>query len=90
MAAGSFYEVLKDWEGKEVTVINPQSYTISNIKDGITFESYSATLTAVTETHIQITFRYKKKGEDQPVEQFLPMQWIKRASLWGEQKYIQL
>ena len=88
--AGSFYEMLKKWEGTEVTIINPQSYTVSNLKDGITFESYPAVLTSVQDAHIQVTFQYKKKGEEQPVEQYIPLAWVKRASLWGEQKYIQL
>ena len=86
----SFAEVLKAWEGKSVTIINPQSYTVSKITDGISFESYTATLTAVSEDHIQVTFAHKKREQEQPVNQFIPMRWIKRASNWGEQNYIQL
>lgn len=88
--AARFNEVLKSWEGKQVTIINPQSYTVSKITDGISFESYAATLTVVADDYIQATFAHRKLNEDQPVEQFIPLAWIKRVSVWGDQHYIQL
>ena len=30
------------------------------------------------------------QGADQPVEQFIPVAWIKRISVWQNQRYIQL
>ncbi|MCP4544995.1 MAG: hypothetical protein GY835_00860 [bacterium] len=90
MAASSFNGVLKAWEGGSVTIINPQSYTVSKITDGISFESYSATLSVVADDYIKLTFIHQKKNEEQPVEQFIPVAWIKRASTWGDQHYIQL
>jgi hypothetical protein len=88
--AGSFIEVLKAWEGMTVTIINPQSYTVSKITDGISFESYSATLSYVGIDFVKLTFTHKKKNEEMPVEQFIPVAWIKRVSTWGEQHYVQL
>lgn len=90
MAASRFAEVLKSWAGSTVTIINPQSYTVSKITDGISFESYSAQLTAAADDYIQVTFSHKKQGADQPVEQFIPLAWIKRISVWQNQRYIQL
>ncbi len=90
MAASSFANVLKEWEGEPVTIINPQSYTVSKITDGISFESYTATLSEVLDEHIRVTFTHKKKNEEQPVNQYVPIAWIKRASTWGNQHYIQL
>ena len=75
MAANHFVEVLKSWAGTPVTIINPQSYTVSKITDGISFESYSAQLTVVAEDFIQVTFA---------------VAWIKRVSIWQNQRYIQL
>ncbi len=85
-----FVDVLKSWEGKTVTIINPQSYTVSKITDGISFESYSATLSVVADDYIRVTFAHKKQNDEQPVEQIVPLQWVKRVSLWGDQHYIQL
>ncbi|MCB1163010.1 MAG: hypothetical protein R3C71_09845 [Candidatus Krumholzibacteriia bacterium] len=90
MAAARFVEVLKAWEGSSVTIINPQSYTVSKITDGISFESYTAELSGVADDYIQVTFVHKRQHEDQPVEQFIPLTWIKRVSVWGSQRYIQL
>ena len=47
-------------------------------------------LSEVSEDHIRVTFTHKKKEEEQPVDQFIPVRWIKRASNWGTQHYIQL
>jgi hypothetical protein len=88
--ATNFNALLKDWMGKPITIINPQSYTVSKITDGITFESYSANLDEVTDDYIKVTFVHRKKNEEQPVEQFIPIAWIKRASTWGDQHYVQL
>ena len=88
--SSSFAKVLKEWEGESVTIINPQSYTVSKITDGISFESYTAVLSEVCDDHIRVTFAHRKKNEDQPVNQYVPMAWIKRASTWGDQHYIQL
>jgi len=90
MAASNFAQILKGWEGKSLTIINPQSYTVSRITDGISFESYTVTLTMVSDDYIKVAFAHKKKEEEQPVEQYIPIHWIKRASSWGEQYYIQL
>jgi hypothetical protein len=90
MVANRFVEVLKAWTGTTVTIINPQSYTVSKITEGISFESYSAQLTAVADDFIHVTFAHKKQGADQPVEQFVPVAWIKRISVWQNQRYIQL
>ena len=88
--ATNFTALLKSWENKPVTIINPQSYTVSKITDGISFESYSVNLDEVTEDYIKVTFVHRKKNEEQPVEQFIPIAWIKRASTWGDQHYVQL
>ena len=88
--AGSFGEVMKSWEGKQVVIINPQSFSISKLGVKISLEHYEAVLASVTGDYVQFNFTYKKADDEQPVEQFIPLAWIKRASQWGEQRYIQL
>ncbi len=88
--AARFIDILKSWEGKSVTIINPQSYTVSKITDGISFESYTATLTTAADDYLKVTFVHKKQNEEQPVEQIIPLQWVKRVSVWGDQHYVQL
>ncbi len=88
--AATFANLLKSWEGNSVTVINPQSYTVSKITDGISFESYTATLSNVADDYVEISFAHKKQNEEQPVTQIIPLNWIKRVSTWGDQHYIQL
>jgi hypothetical protein len=90
MGAPNFVDVLKAWEGSAVTIINPQSYTVSKITDGISFESYTANLASVHNDYVVLAFTHKKKSEEQPVEQFIPLAWVKRVSTWGDQRYIQL
>ena len=61
----NFTALLKSWENHPVTIINPQSYTVSKITDGISFESYSVNLDEVTEDYIKVTFVHRKKNEEQ-------------------------
>jgi hypothetical protein len=90
MSADSFCGVLKEWEGSEVIIINPESYSLGQLGDKITFETYPATLSSVTQDCIQVTFSRSKKGQDTPVEQYIPFSRIKRASVWGGEKFIQI
>jgi len=90
MSAATFFEVLKEWEGSQVTIINPESYTLGKLGDKITLESYDGVLTGATEDHIHVTFTRPKKGDEAPVEQYIPIRHIKRISLWGQQKFVQI
>jgi hypothetical protein len=90
MAGSRFFEVLKAWENSKVTIINPESYSITKLSEGISFESYEVQLLLVTEDYIQISFAHKKGDQEQPVEQYVPMNKIKRVSLWGDQKFVQI
>jgi hypothetical protein len=88
--SATFYELLKGWENSTVTIINPESYSISRLSDGISFESYDVNLMTVAQDYIQISFTTKKVDQEQPVEQFVPFYRIKRVSIWGGQKFIQI
>ena len=90
MAGETFSAMLKEWEGSPVVIINPESFSVSKLGVKTTLEHYEATLVLVTMDYVQLSFRYQKEGEDQPVEQCIPLAWIKRASVWGNQRYLQL
>lgn len=90
MAGERFHEVVKDWEGEPVVIINPESFSVSKLGVKTSLEHYEATLVKVTPEYLQFGFTYQKEGQDQAVEQYIPIGWIKRASVWGSQRYIQL
>jgi hypothetical protein len=90
MAGERFHEVVKDWEGETVVIINPESFSVSKLGVKTSLEHYEATLVKVTPEYLQFGFKYQKEGQDQSVEQYVPIGWIKRASVWGGQRYIQL
>jgi hypothetical protein len=90
MAGERFHEVIKDWEGGQVVIINPESFSVSKLGVKTSLEHYEATLVKVTSEYLQFGFQYQKEGQDQPVEQYIPIGWVKRASVWGTQRYIQL
>ena len=90
MSASGFCGVLKEWEGQEVTVINPESYSLGQLGDKLAFESYAAKVVGVMEDCIHISFTRPKKGADTEVIQYIPLSRVKRVSLWGGEKYIQI
>ncbi len=90
MSGANFSEMLKQWEGSTVIIINPESYSLGQLGDKITFESYEVTLTAVAGDYLHISFARPKKGEEAGVEQYIPLGMVKRVSVWGNQKYIQV
>jgi hypothetical protein len=90
MPASSFNSVLKEWENSTVTIINPESYTLGKLGDKIAFESYEVTLVGVSDDFIHISYARAKKGEDTNVEQYIPIGHVKRVSIWGDEKFIQI
>lgn len=88
--AEKFFEMLKEWEGSTITIINPQSFSISKLGVKTSLEHYQATVAGVTSEYLRLTFVYKKADEEESVEQYIPITWIKRASIWGDEKYVQL
>lgn len=90
MAAENVAGILKEWEGNMVTIINPESYSLGKLTDKIAFESYEVKLANVTNDYIHIIFARSKKGVEEGVEQYIPLHRIKRVSVWGEQKFVQI
>ena len=90
MAGESFRDALANWIGKEVTVVNPESFKSTALGKGLTFQSYKATLKTVGDDFVMLTFASVKASNDSNVEQIVPIGMIKRISVWGEERLVHL
>ncbi len=90
MEGKTFRSALESWVGQQVTVINPKSYRKTPISDGVTLETYEATLSSVENDYVELSFEARKRGESQVVQQVVPLSEVRRISTWGGEKYIQL
>ncbi len=86
--SNGFQEMLKSWQGGPVTVVNPQSFRRGAITDAIDLETFEAKLVRVGEDFVEVSYEAKKKGEVQPVTQFIPFTQIRRVSVWGSENLI--
>lgn len=85
-----FIALLQSWKGSAVTVINPESYTSTALREGLGFESYSATLAEVSPGHIMLSYTAQRKGKSAEVQQWVPNDMIKRITMMGDEKFIHL
>ncbi len=90
MAESNFKELLTTWSKGEVTIVNPQSFRRGAITDAIDLETFSANLKHVGDDFVEVQYEAKKKGEVESVTQYIPFTQIRRLSLWGSEKLIQL
>jgi hypothetical protein len=90
MADGNFQATLESWRGSKVTVINPESYTSSALREGLGFESYEATIAEVDSDQVKLNYTAQRKGQVVNVQQWIPIERIKRITLMGEDKLIHL
>ena len=90
MGGDQFRAVLEGWVNQKVKVINPASYRKGTITEGIALETYEATIAAVGVDFVHITFDAQKKDRREKVDQYVPLTEVKRVSVWGEEKYLQL
>ena len=80
-----YYGVLKSLVGKQVTIVNPESYEAApmvgfQLKEGY----YKGKVTGMGQDYLifqTIVTLGKKEGGQQPVQQFLPIDRIKRLSV---------
>jgi hypothetical protein len=85
-----FLALLQSWKGSPVTVINPESYTSTALREGLGFESYAATLSEVSSGHITLTYSAQRKGKGAEVQQWIPIEKIKRITIMDTDKFIHL
>jgi len=81
----SYRDVLKSLVGKQVTVVNPESFEAApmvgfHLKEGF----YKGKITAIGTDYLvfqTIVTLSKKEGGQQPVQQFIPVHRLKRVSV---------
>ena len=88
--AGSFVAMLGEWVGSDVTVVNPESYKSTALGKGLTFQTYTAKLDQVGDDWIKLTFSARKGETETNVEQLVPINRIKRVSVWGDERIVHL
>jgi len=86
----SFQTVLKEWEGNQVTVVNPESYRSSAIKESLGFQAYGAKIDEVGEDFIKLVYTAQKKGQEENVQQWIPLGMIKRITIQGSERFLHL
>lgn len=82
--------VLDQWADSKVVVINPQSFIETQIQSNLVMETYEAQLVEVGEDFIRLKFDAKKKKEELPVDQVVPLHELRRISTWGDERFIHL
>lgn len=81
----NYHEVLKSLVGKQVTIVNPESFEAApmvgfHLKEGF----YKGKITAIGSDYVvfqTIVTLSKKEGGQQPVQQFIPSVRLKRVSV---------
>ena len=82
-----FRGILKALMGKNLTIVNPESYEAAPVGFRIKEGFYEGKLTGLGPDFIQLATVFesaKKGGGSQPVKQFIPLARIKRISLMKE------
>lgn len=82
--------VLSDWLEQEVTVVNPQSFAETLVKDTIRLETYKAKIQEIGEDFIRLGFAASKRNVETPVDQVIPFHEVKRISVWGDERLLHL
>ncbi len=86
----SFHNVLETWVGSQVTVVNPESFKSTALKESLGFQAYGATISEVGADFVKLAYTAQKKGQDENVEQWIPLDMIKRITIQGSEKFIHL
>jgi hypothetical protein len=92
MEGGSmnFHSVLQSWQGQQVTVINPESFRSTALKESLGFQAYGATISEVGDDFIKLSYTAQKKGQDENVEQWIPLGMIKRITIQGNERFLHI
>jgi hypothetical protein len=83
-------KVLNEWLNQDITVVNPQSFAETIVKDTIRMETYLAKIVEIGEDCIRLSFTAPKRTVDMPVNQVIPFHEIKRISEWGDERLLHL
>ncbi len=86
----SFKAVLASWVGQKATVINPESYQKNALREQLGLETYDVEILHVGDDFVQVGFEAKRGELPEHVDQYIPFTGIKRLSVWGEDRFIQV
>ena len=86
----SFKAVLVSWVGQKATVINPESYQRNALREQLGLETYEVEIKHVGDDFVQVCFDAKRGDQAEHVDQYIPFTDIKRLSVWGEDRFIQI
>ena len=86
----SLRAILESWVGSNAIVVNPQSFQKKALREELSLETYEVEIEAVGTDFVQVGFDSKKTGHQEHVEQYIPFHDIRRLSVWGDERYIQL
>lgn len=86
----TLHQTLKEWIGEEVTVVNPQSFAETVIKDVIRMETYTAKIQEIGDDFVRLHYSAVKRNVETPVDQVIPFHEIRRISVWGDEKLLHL
>jgi hypothetical protein len=82
--------VLSNWIDKEITVVNPQSFSETVIRDVVQLETYQANINEIGDDYVRLSFDAPKKRSVEHVDQLIPLREIKRVSQWGDERILHL
>jgi hypothetical protein len=85
-----FREILEGWVGKKATIVNPQSFQKSTVREQLGLETYEVEVKEVGEDYVLVGFQSLKTDHPERVEQYIPFHDIRRLSVWGDERYIQI
>lgn len=86
-----FVDILKALIGKTITVVNPESYEAAPVGYKLTTGFYRGKLTAIGRDYlVMLTEFERKKGNPEPVKQYIPIGHIKRVSLLKSERVLHL
>jgi hypothetical protein len=88
--ANTFRGLLEGWVDQEVTVVNPESYKSTQLGKGLTFQTYPAKVDELGEDFIKLAYSSVKGESQTAVEQIIPLNMVKRISMWGDERIVHL
>jgi len=83
-------DILITWVDKDVTVVNPRSFSESVMRDTVQLETYLATITEVGEDYLRLGYEAPKRKSMEKVDQIVPLREIRRVSRWGGELILHL
>jgi hypothetical protein len=86
----SLREILTTWLDKDITVVNPHSFSESVLRDTVQLETYLATITEVGEDYVRLGYDAPKRKTLEHVDQVVPLREVKRVTHWGEERILHL